>query len=71
MALGLDGSVANLGDGGVRVVAEGPRRDLETLLALLGVGPPAGWVDEVLTRWEPARGIEPGFRITIGEHRGD
>jgi acylphosphatase len=71
MALGLDGSVANLGDGSVRVVAEGPRRDLETLLSLLREGPPAGWVDDVLTRWEPARGIEPGFRITIGAHRGD
>jgi acylphosphatase len=71
MALGLDGSVANLGDGGVRVVAEGSRRDLETLLALLREGPPAGWVDDVLTRWEPARGIEPGFRITTGVHRGD
>jgi len=71
MALGLDGSVANLGDGSVRVVAEGSRRDLETLLALLREGPPAGWVDDVLTRWEPARGIEPGFRITTGAHRGD
>ena len=39
MALGLDGSVANLGDGSVRVVAEGPRRDLEALLALLARGP--------------------------------
>ncbi len=48
MALGLDGSVANLGDGSVRVVAEGSRRDLDTLLALLGEGPPAGWVDDVL-----------------------
>jgi acylphosphatase len=71
MALGLDGSVANLGDGSVSIVAEGPRRDLETLLALLREGPPAGWVDDVLTRWEPARGIEPGFRIGTGEHRGD
>ena len=66
MALGLDGSVANRGDGSVRVVAEGPRRDLETLLARLGEGPPAGWVDDVLTRWEPARGVEPGFRIATG-----
>jgi acylphosphatase len=71
MALGLDGFVANMGDGSVRVVAEGSRRDLEALLALLREGPPAGWVDDVLTRWEPARGIEPGFRITTGAHRGD
>ena len=71
MALGLDGSVANLGDGSVRVVAEGSRRDLEELLSILGEGPPAGWVDDVLVRWEPARGVAPGFRITIGAHRGD
>jgi acylphosphatase len=71
MALGLDGFVANMGDGSVRVVAEGSRRDLEALLAILREGPPAGWVDDVLTRWEPARGIESGFRITTGAHRGD
>ena len=71
MALGLDGSVANLGDGSVRVVAEGSRRELEILLSTLREGPPAGWVDEVLTSWEPARGIERGFRISSGAHRGD
>jgi len=71
MALGLDGFVANLADGGVRVVAEGPRRDLEALLARLEDGPPAGWVDAVLTRWEPARGLGHGFRIESGAHRGD
>ena len=71
MALGLDGSVANMGDGSVRVVAEGSRRDLETLLSTLREGPPAGWVDDVLVSWEPARGMEPGFRITTGAHRGD
>jgi acylphosphatase len=71
MALGLDGSVANLGDGGVRVVAEGSRRELETLLAILREGPPAGWVDDVITSWEPARGIARGFRIASGAHRGD
>lgn len=71
MALGLAGFVANLSDGGVRIVAEGPRRDLESLLERLEDGPPAGWVDEVTVRWEPARGIAPGFRIESGAHRGD
>jgi acylphosphatase len=71
MALGLDGFVANASDGSVRVVAEGPRRDLEALVERLEEGPPAGWVDAVLTRWEPARGIAPGFRIETGSHRGD
>ncbi len=71
MALGLEGYVANLADGGVHVVAEGARRDLEGLIERLEEGPPSGWVDEVRVRWEPARGLGGGFRIESGEHRGD
>ncbi|HEU0243385.1 MAG TPA: acylphosphatase [Candidatus Limnocylindrales bacterium] len=69
--LGLDGFVANEADGSVRVVAEGPRFALTSLLARLEDGPPAGFVDRVLVRWEPARGIGSGFRIESGAHRGD
>lgn len=69
--LGLEGFVANEADGSVRVVAEGPRPDLETLLGRLEEGPPAGFVDRVITRWEPARGVPSGFRIASGAHRGD
>lgn len=69
--LGLDGFVANEMDGSVRVVAEGARTDLEALLERLEEGPPAGFVDRVITRWEPARGLPPGFRIASGAHRGD
>lgn len=71
MDLGLDGFVANLADGSVRVVAEGPAARLDDLVRRLHDGPPAGWVDDVQTRWEPARGIGPGFRIESGHHRGD
>ncbi len=71
MDLGLDGFVANLADGSVRVVAEGPVAHLEALAQRLRDGPPAGWVDDVQTRLEPARGIGPGFRIESGHHRGD
>jgi acylphosphatase len=71
MRVAVDGWVANEPDGSVRVVAEGPREALESLLARLEEGPPAGWVDGVATRWEPARGIETGFRIRSGGHRGD
>jgi len=70
-SLGLAGFVANMSDGSVRVVAEGVRQDLELLLERLEDGPPAGWVDRVVVRWEPARGIGPGFRIESGAHRGD
>lgn len=69
--LDLAGFVANELDGSVRVVAEGPRALLELLLDRLQDGPPAGYVDRVITRWEPARGIGGGFRIESGAHRGD
>ena len=69
--MALDGWVANEQDGSVRVVAEGPRDALEALLARLEEGPPSGWVDAVSTRWEPPRGLGPGFRIESGGHRGD
>ena len=69
--LGVDGWVANESDGSVRVVAEGPRTALDALVERLAEGPPAGWVDAVATRWEPARDIGPGFRIESGGHRGD
>jgi acylphosphatase len=69
--LGLDGSVANERDGSVRVVAEGPRAALDALLERLGEGPPAGIVERVIARWEPARGIGGGFRIETGSHPGD
>lgn len=69
--LGLGGFVANEADGSVRVVAEGERADLEALLERLEEGPPAGFVDRVITRWEPARGLGSGFRIASGAHRGD
>jgi acylphosphatase len=71
MDLGLDGFVANEADGGVRVVAEGARADLAALLTRLEEGPPAGYVDRVIARWEPARGLARGFRIESGAHRGD
>jgi acylphosphatase len=69
--LGLSGWVANESDGSVHVVAEGRRDALEALLGRLNEGPPAGWVDGVATRWEPARGVAAGFRIESGGHRGD
>ena len=71
MHLGVDGFVANEADGSVRVVAEGPRTALDRLVERLEEGPPAALVERVVTRWEPARGLSPGFRIERGAHRGD
>ena len=49
--LGLTGYVRNLWDQSVEVVAEGPRSDIEELLAFLRVGPRSAFVTEVDTRW--------------------
>ena len=61
LELGLVGSAANLGDGRVEVVAEGPRERCEALLeALRGPGAP-GRVRTVVERWTTPRGDVTGF----------
>ena len=61
LELGLVGSAANLNDGRVEVVAEGPRQACEALLAALrGPGTP-GRVRTVVDRWADARGGITGF----------
>lgn len=68
---GLTGWVANEADGSVRCVAEGPRADLEQLLADLEAGPAAAIVERVDTRWSGATGGFTLFGIRSGAHRGD
>lgn len=61
-ALGLSGSAANLPDGRVEVVAEGPRSDCEALLDWLR-GPDApGYVRSVTPEWGPPDGAV-GFTV--------
>jgi acylphosphatase len=61
LELGLSGSAANLDDGRVEVVAEGPRDRCQALLdALRGEGTP-GRVEGVTERWSDARGGLSGF----------
>jgi acylphosphatase len=71
MALGLAGWVANAATGGVDLVAEGERADLQALLDAVRLGPPAALVERVTERWAPARGGLEGFAIRSGAHRGD
>ena len=71
MALGLRGWVANLPDGAVRCVAEGPRPALEELVARLRTGPPAAAIEAVLTAWPPASGEFRTFSVRSGWHGGD
>ena len=70
-ALGLVGWVANVADGSVQCVAEGPRDRLETLLERLRDGPPASIVEGVSAAWMPATGTFGAFGVRSGAHRGD
>jgi acylphosphatase len=59
--LGLTGTVENLPDGRVKVVAEGDQRTCRELLALLnGPGTP-GRVSEVKAEWSQAQGDSYAF----------
>lgn len=59
--LGLVGHATNWRDGRVLVVAEGPRPQLEQLLAWLRSGKTPGTVTLVVESWDPARGDLPRF----------
>jgi acylphosphatase len=69
--LELRGWVANEPDGSVRCVAEGPREQLEALLAALQRGPLNARVDRVISRWGPPSGTLGPFDIRSGHHGGD
>ena len=68
---GLTGWVANLPDGRVQCVAEGPREDLEALLEALERGPAGALVTSVQSAWMPAVGGFTSFSIRSGAHPGD
>lgn len=61
--LGLTGVVRNLPDGSVRVVAEGPREQLDRLLAWLHRGPELADVERVDADWKDATAAYSEFRI--------
>ncbi len=61
--LGLSGWAANLGDGSVEVVAEGPRGRCGELLAWLPSDDAPGLVKRVTHRWDAATGALRGFSV--------
>jgi acylphosphatase len=64
LALGIKGWVRNLHGGAtVEVMAEGPRADLEMLLADLRRGPRMASVEGVDASWQEAAGAFQGFEI--------
>ncbi len=56
--LGLVGTVRNLPDGNVQIVAQGPATALEDLIQWAREGPPAAVVSEIETSYEAP---EPGL----------
>jgi acylphosphatase len=69
--LRLTGWTANEADGSVRVVAEGPARALDELLARLREGPSGASVERVDATQLAASGEFRTFAIRSGAHRGD
>jgi acylphosphatase len=61
LELGVRGWAANLVDGRVEVVAEGPRAACEALLGTLSGSGAPGRVSGVAERWSDARGLLEGF----------
>jgi acylphosphatase len=61
LELGLAGVAENLADGRVKVVAEGPQRSCEALLARLQGGGTPGRVARLSYRWANADGGLAGF----------
>ena len=60
--LQLVGTVRNMRNGDVEVVAEGPRGALEALLAGLYHGPSMARIDNIHAVWLPATGEFTSFR---------
>jgi len=71
VGLGLQGWVANLPGGSVRVVAEGPPAALDELAELLRRGPAGAAVRTVDEHRSPAAGGFAEFEIRAGSHGGD
>ena len=61
--IGLVGYAANLRDGRVRVVAEGPRKTLETFVREVQHGPRLARVDRSSVTWHAATAEFRHFRI--------
>ncbi len=61
--LHITGWVRNRWNGVVEVTAEGPRPDLEQLLAALRQGPPSAAVEDVCEEWLEATGEFRSFEV--------
>lgn len=64
LGLGLTGWVRNRPEGSVRILAEGPRPDLETFCEWASRGPDHARVDRLDVAWSEAAGKFDDFLIT-------
>jgi acylphosphatase len=64
LSLGLTGWVKNLPDGSVRILAEGPRMDLEAFCDWTARGPDHCRIDRQDISWSEAAGKFDAFLIT-------
>jgi acylphosphatase len=62
-ALGLTGSVRNLPNGEVEIIAEGPRNRLEALTVWARRGPDSARVDDMDVEYSDAAGDFHEFRV--------
>ena len=59
LALGLAGWVKNMPDGSVEALAQGPKEDVEALIAWCWKGPPLARVNQVAVEWtDPDKGFK-------------
>lgn len=63
IGLHLEGRIANLEDGSVRIVAEGTKDALEQLISALWQGPRSAVVDKVTEAWSDATGRYTEFAV--------
>jgi acylphosphatase len=61
--LGITGTAANLDDGTVEIVAQGPEKDLRTLLESIYAGTDEAEVESANVEWGPVTDKVPDFTI--------
>ncbi len=61
--LRVRGTVRNLHDGSVEIIAEGKEEKLNELIAFAKVGPPSAKVYNINISWEKAQGDFSSFRV--------
>jgi acylphosphatase len=62
--LGIRGTVRNLFDGSVEIIAEGTEEKLIKLIAFAKIGPPSAKVYNTNIKWTNTKNDLPPFRIT-------